>query len=218
MSGFFITFEGIDGCGKTTQAEALIERFSQIQVEYLYLREPGGTSISESVREILLDKNNTKMCDRTEILLYAAARAQIVEEIIKPGLNDGKIVVCDRYADSTAAYQGYGRQLDISIVDAAIELATGGLQPHLTFFFNLSLETATRRRTENGKGEDRLEAEGVRFYQRVSDGYLQLAQRYQQRFVTIDAEKSRGEQHEQVWEITKARALKMGLSMEAFNG
>ena len=215
MRGFFITFEGLDGCGKTTQAKAVAEKFSALNIDHIYVREPGGTSISEAIREMLLDNMNDKMHASTELLLYAAARAQIVEQVIAPALKEDNAVICDRYADSTTAYQGYGRQLDLKLVNAAINLATNGLQADLTLFFNVSLLSAATRRNASGKN-DRLEAEKNDFHSRVQEGYLRLAEENKQRFVCIDAEKSIESQYQTVWKIVRARAIDSGFKPEAF--
>ncbi|KAA3652738.1 MAG: dTMP kinase [Calditrichaeota bacterium] len=214
MSGFFITFEGVDGCGKTTQAKSLLKKFSALNINHIYVREPGGTVISENVRALLLDNAHANMHARTELLLFAAARAQIVEEVIRPALAVGKAVICDRYTDSTAAFQGYGRALDIQMIDAAIQLATNGLHPDLTFLFDLSLETAKQRRENAGKSDDRLEAETLAFHQRVRNGYLQIAQENFHRFVVIDAENPVKTQENEVWEKIYTFAKDIGFELE----
>ncbi len=185
-------------------------------IEHLYVREPGGTTISELIRAILLDNSNSEMHARTELLLYAAARAQIVEQVIRPALIVGKVVICDRYTDSTAAYQGYGRRLDLNLIDAAIRLATNDLQADLTLFFDVSLETAEKRRRTGGKSDDRLEAENREFHARVRSGYLQLAKKYAHRFVTIDAEQGIEAQQQTVWQAVCEKAKKAEFKMEAF--
>ncbi|MCA9732490.1 MAG: dTMP kinase [Deferribacteres bacterium] len=214
MSGFFITFEGIDGCGKTTQAQILMKNFSALNIDHLYVREPGGTTISENIRTLLLDNAHAIMGARTELLLFAAARAQIVDEVITPALQLGKAVICDRYTDSTAAFQGYGRELDYNLIQSAIQLATQGLEPHLTFLFDLDLDTAKQRRNNTGKLDDRLESEEIAFHQRVRKGYLQLARDHAHRFVVIDALKPVETQEKEIWKITQIFAKRAGFELE----
>ncbi len=193
MSGLFITFEGVDFCGKSTQAQKLTERLSQAGREVLFVREPGGTAISEAVRDILLDNRFVEMHKHTELLLYGAARAQIVAEQIKPALANGKIVVCDRYIDSTTAYQGYGRKIDLSFTTAVNKIATQGLEPDCTFLIDLPVEIAEERRIAGGKQKDRLEIEAVEFYQNIRQAYLDIAKKEKHRYVVLDGKCSIGE-------------------------
>lgn len=172
--GLFISLEGIDGSGKTTQIPLLLEYLRGLGLEPVTVREPGGTRISEKIRELLLDVDNQDMSFRTEAMLYGASRAQLVEEIIKPALNGGKVVVADRFLDSTIAYQGYGRGLDLDFLHQVNHLATGGLLPDLTLVLMVSPQIAYQRR-KKGKS-DRLEGEGLLFQQQVYDGYLALAE------------------------------------------
>lgn len=185
--GFFITFEGPDGGGKTSQAAALAEHLRQQGYPVLATREPGGTPIGERVREVLSDLKNREMQPRTEILLFQASRAQLVEQVILPHLRGGGIVVSDRYADSTLAYQGYGHQkFELSQVKALIDFATGGLKPDLTLLLDLDVQVGLQRRIEGG-GWNRLDDYDLAFHQRVRQGFLQMAQAEPQRWAIVDA-------------------------------
>ena len=187
MKGIFITFEGIDGCGKSTQCEMLKDYLKEYGKEFIFVREPGGTEIGERIREILLDKKNTQMTARTELLLFEAARAQITDEVIKPALEDGKIVICDRFFDSSSAYQGMARGMGMDFVANLNMAATGGLKPDVTFFFDISAEEALVRRGKRGEASDRIELAGLKFQEDVRQGYLELAASSGGRIVTIDA-------------------------------
>jgi dTMP kinase len=182
----FITFEGPDGSGKTTQLRSLAEFLCQHNYQVLTTREPGGTTISEQIRSVLFDLKNTQMVPRTEILLFLASRAQLVEEVIRPYLASGGIVLCDRYADSTLAYQGFGHQLNLDQLKLLINFATGGLKPDLTLLLDLEVEEGLRRR-EQGGSWNRLDAYTLAFHQRVRRGFLELAREEPQRWVTINA-------------------------------
>jgi len=178
--GFFITFEGIEGCGKTTQLRRLAAELRAAGHAVQLTREPGGCAIADSVRALLLDSANSAMAPSTELLLYAAARAQHVAEVIRPALAAGGIVLCDRFSDATLAYQGYGRGLDPGIIAELNRLATGGLAPDVTLLLDLPVEDGLARARERnadsaGPDEGRFEAEALAFHQRVRDGYLQLA-------------------------------------------
>ena len=169
--GMFISLEGIDGSGKTTLKENLIKRMSQ-NYEVLGIREPGGTIISEKIRDMLLDVRNEGMIDKTEALLYSAARSQLIEEVIRPALEQGKIIIADRFMDSTLAYQGYGRGIDLQFLEDLTRLATGGLKPDITFLLDIDpIEGQRRRRNDI---PDRLEKEGMEFQNRIRNGYLEL--------------------------------------------
>lgn len=170
----FISFEGIDKCGKSTQMSRIRDALAAKGFSVLVVREPGGTALSERIRDILLDKVNMEMTSETEILLFEAARAQIVREVIKPALEDGKIVLCDRFFDSTMAYQGYARGLPKETVEYLNQFATGGLVPDITFILDLPVETAWARWGEKD-AKDRLELQGLAFMQKVRDGYLAIA-------------------------------------------
>jgi dTMP kinase len=185
----FITFEGIEGCGKTTQIRLLAERLRQSGLEILVTREPGGCPIADAIRSILLHPDSHALVPRAELLLYAAARAQHVDEVIRPALARGTLVLCDRFIDATVAYQGGGRGLDPSLIASLNSLATDGLLPDLTLLLDMpaaeGLQRA-RRRNAAAPEEDRFEREALDFHCRVRNEYLQLA-RQQTRFMVIDA-------------------------------
>ncbi len=183
----FITLEGPDGSGKTSHVKPLAEWLEQ-QGRHVHLaREPGGTAISEQIRDILHDLKNTAMHPHTETLLYQAARAQIVEEVLRPKLAEGWIVLCDRYADSTLAYQGYGHQQNLDEIRALLRYATGGLLPDLTLLLDVDAETGLRRRQKGGGEWNRLDAYDLDFHCRVRDGYLELVKQEPGRWVVVDA-------------------------------
>jgi dTMP kinase len=185
----FITLEGTEGCGKTSQVAPLADTLRQQSWDVLTTREPGGTPIGEQIREVLHSLENTEMHARTEILLFQAARAQHVEQVIRPHLARGGVVICDRYADSTLAYQGYGRQQPLEPLRALVDYATGGLKPDLTLLLDLDVEVGLRRRAKGGEW-NRLDALEVAFYQRVRQGYYELVQAEAERWVVIDASQS----------------------------
>ena len=183
----FITLEGPEGSGKTSQLPALVEYLREQGYDVFPTREPGGTSIGEQIREVIHDLKNVEMHPRTETLLYQAARAQIVEEVFKPRLAAGEIVISDRYYDSTIAYQGYGHQQDLDQVRALVRYATGGLVPDLTILLDIDVEAGLRRKTQNGSEWNRLDAYTLEFHQRVRRGYLEMAKAEPERWVVIDA-------------------------------
>jgi len=186
MSGAFITFEGVEGCGKSTQIACLERHLREKGMEVEVTREPGGTAIAEAIREVLLDPRHGDMGEVTELLLYAAARAQHVHGRIAPALKAGKVLLCDRFADSTTAYQGAGRGIDAALLDQLHRIATGGLRPDLTFLLDLDPEEGLARVRARGR-TDRLEQEALAFHCRVREGYLAAAQRETDRFAVIDA-------------------------------
>jgi dTMP kinase len=184
----FITLEGPDGSGKSTHIGPLVEYLRQQGYPVLTTREPGGTLISDQVRAVLLNRmENTAMHPRTEILLFLAARAQLVEEVIRPRLSAGEIVLSDRYADSTLAYQGYGHGVDCDLLRQLLNFATGNLWPDLTILLDVDVEVGLRRRQVSGCEWNRLDAYTVSFHQRVRQGYHELAQRDPARWVIVDA-------------------------------
>ena len=185
--GYFITFEGPDGSGKSTQIQALAESLRGLGQTVLLTREPGGTEISEEIRDLLHDLRHHEMQPRAEILLYSAARAQLVGQIIRPGLTGGSTVLCDRYADSTLAYQGYGHGLDLGVLRQITAFATDDLQPDLTVLFDLDPAVGLQRRQVEGVEWNRLDAYDLAFHQRVRQGYHALAQAEPGRWVTLDA-------------------------------
>lgn len=189
MKGLFISLEGPDGAGKSTVlAEVLKQIGPKLKTQYLVTREPGGSQIAEKIRQIILDPANSEMDDRTEALLYAAARSQHVEEIVKPALKAGKIVFSDRFVDSSLAYQGAGRDLGIKEVKSINDFATGGLEPDLTLFFKLDPKIGLARIAKlRPDHEDRLEQEKLAFHEKVYAGYLKVAEMNPDRIAIIDA-------------------------------
>ena len=183
----FITLEGPDGSGKTSHIGPLTQWLIDQGHVVFATREPGGTKISEQIRSVIHDLKNTDMKPRTETLLYQAARAQIVEQIIRPKLQAGILVLCDRYADSTIAYQGYGHQQDLDEVRALVRYATGGLVPDLTLLLDLDAEAGLKRRSKNAIEWNRLDAYDLEFHRRVRQGYLEMARQEPARWVVIDA-------------------------------
>ncbi len=198
----FLSFEGIDGCGKSTQARKLVERFNQRGISTILVREPGGTRISEAIREILLERKTNELTARTESLLMTASRAQLTQEVIVPNLEAGKWVIADRFTDSTLAYQGGGRHLEIEWLIDLNAFATNRLQPHLTFYLDVFPEESFRRRRVN---EDRIEKEGLEFQARARQAYLDLAQRYLDRIVVLNGHDPVSTLHEQIWQELERR-------------
>lgn len=186
--GYFITFEGPDGCGKSTQVRLLEDHCRKLGYTVKLTREPGGPAISEKIRALLLDPENKEMCARTEALLYAASRAQHVDQTIKPAVDSGEIVICDRFMDSSIAYQAFGRELgdDVRIIN---EFAVAGMQPDLTFFLDIDPEKGLMRAASHSK-PDRLEQEKLEFHQKVYKGYQVIKEIYKSRYVCLDAEQS----------------------------
>ncbi len=182
-----ITLEGPEGSGKTTQARLLAEWLRRQGHEVVLVREPGGTPIGDQVRAVLHDPANTGMAPWAEVFLYAASRAQLVSEVIRPALEAGKVVLCDRYADSTLAYQGYGRGLDLEALRVVIALATGGVTPDLTFYLDIAPEEGLARRQAGGGEFNRLDRETMEFHHRVRAGYLELAGREPHRWIVVNA-------------------------------
>lgn len=185
----FITFEGPEGSGKTSQIPQLRDYLVAIGYPVFCTREPGGTSIGDQIREVLLANKNTDMHPRSEILLFQASRAQLVEQEINPRLEANEIVLCDRYADSTIAYQGYGHRLDLEQLRNIVHFATGGLKPDLTLLLDLDVEIGLTRRQKDG-GINRLDAFELDFHHRVRSGYLELVAAEPERWVIIDASQS----------------------------
>jgi len=179
----FVTFEGIDGCGKSTQALLAYQYLLSLKYNVKLLREPGSTAVAEKIRDVLLNRK-LRMTDVTEVLLYEAARAEITAREIAPALTKGTIVLCDRFYDSTTAYQGYGRRLDIRMVKGLHKVAVGEVVPDLTFLFDVDLKTAFSRR---GSNPDRLESESRAFHNRVRLGFLEIARKERRRIKVIDA-------------------------------
>jgi dTMP kinase len=200
MAGFFITFEGIDFCGKTTQAKKLASYLKRKGRDVVLFREPGGERISEKIRKILLSKKNREMTHATELLLYLASRAQLTERVIVPSLKQKKIVICDRYSDSTLAYQGYGRGLNKSMIKHLNQVSSCGLCPNLTILLDVPVKVCLKRKAKEKKGKDRLEKEKLEFHQKIRDGYLKIAQNSKKRIKVIDGR----EDQEKTWQKVKS--------------
>ena len=214
----FITFEGIEGSGKTTQISLLDEFLLKKRLPCMSTREPGGTEIGEELRKILLSSHNAKMRPLTELFLYMAARAQHVQEIIKPALADGKIVICDRFSDASIAYQVYARGFDIELVKQMNEIATSGLTVDITFLLDCPVDTGLMRAMERisaqtGQGkEDRFEREEKSFHKKVREGYLKIAQEERKRVVVIDGTKDRETIHKEICDFLLPRIREGGKS------
>ncbi len=203
----FITFEGIEGCGKSTQVKLAGDYLSEHRIPFITTEEPGGTPIGRRVREMLLNNapyDSAEMHAETELLLFFAARAQHVREVIRPSLKEGKVVLCDRFSDATIAYQGFGRGLDIDLIRLINDFSSGGLKPDFTLLFDLPVEMGLKRameRISSNKGmpaEDRFEREALEFHSRVREGYLSLARNEPDRFRIVDASKDIESVHHEV--------------------
>lgn len=186
----FITLEGPEGSGKTSQMPLLAEYLSQQGYSVLTTREPGGTQISNQVRQVLMSMENKAMYPRTEVLLFLSARAQLVEEVIRPHLLAGDVILSDRYGDSTLAYQGYGHGMELDTLRRLLDFTTGRLYPDLTLLLDVDVETGLHRRRSSGGEWNRLDDYAVEFHQRVRNGYLELARQEPQRWVWVDANRS----------------------------
>jgi dTMP kinase len=202
--GSLITFEGIDGCGKSTQVKMLMKSMNQSGDKTVLVREPGGTTISEEIRNILLHRHLEDICDRTEALLMTGSRAQLTYEIIQPNLKAGINVIADRYTDSTLAYQGGGRNLDIEWLIDLNKFATYNLEPHVTFFVDVLPEEASRRKSLE---KDRIERAGIQLQTNVRNAYLSLASRFQERFVVIQGHNTIPNIHKSILIELKRRQL-----------
>jgi dTMP kinase len=190
MPGRFFVFDGIDGCGKSTQILRAANRLSGEGYDVLSTREPGGTPIAEKIRSIILSPDNQEMAPECELLLYGAARAQHVREKIGPALKNGSIVLCDRFELATFAYQGFGRSIPLELLKRINEIATGGCTPDLTFVFNIPVTVAMERLAASGKAPDRLEQESIEFFENVANGFRTLAAKDPAHIVVLDAEQS----------------------------
>jgi dTMP kinase len=197
MPGLFITFEGGEGSGKTTQLKALLAVLRGSGIEAVETRDPGGSAAGKQIRELLLDREQVRMEATTELFLYEASRAQLVAEVIHPALARGQVVLCDRFCDSTVAYQGYGRGLDLVLIAQLNAVATGGLAPDLTFLLDLEpgqgLERASQREQQLRQRQDRMERELLAFHQRVRDGYRAIAAAEPRRVVVLDGTRGMSE-------------------------
>ena len=205
----FITIEGPEGSGKTTAVDAAVKELEKLGYQIVRTREPGGTPIAEQIRNVILDKNNTAMDQRTEALLYAASRRQHLVEKVWPALKEGKIVVCDRYLDSSLAYQGGARGLGVDNILQVNSFATEGTFPDLTLLFDLDPEIGLARIAANSNREvNRLDLEKIEFHKKVRNTFLELAKRYPERFVVIDASQSREEVAKKTLEVMLSRICK----------
>lgn len=206
IAGKLITFEGIDGSGKSTQIRLLEAEFGKLGISYKTFREPGGTKLSEKIRAMLLDKENIELYSNAESLLFAAARAQLTAEQIKPAITKGEFVICDRFTDSTIAYQGYGRGLNINNLELMNTIATDGLIPDITFILDIDPQKATERlKTVN---PDRMEAAGIDFFQKIRQGYCQIREQNQSRCIVIDGEKPQKDISKEIHHIIMERFRK----------
>ncbi|SYZ74710.1 Thymidylate kinase [Candidatus Zixiibacteriota bacterium] len=199
--GWFITFEGIDGSGKTTQLKLTAAMLRKHHFQVLVLREPGSTPVAEKTRKILLDKKN-QIPPEAELFLYLAARADLVRKVIAPAIDKGMIILCDRFFDSTTAYQGYGRGLDIDLIRKLNKLAVGRYEPDITFLVDVDYKTSLKRRK---KQTDRLESESRLFFNRVRNGFLQIARREKRRTVVLDGRRGAGEVFAEVKSCLKTK-------------
>jgi dTMP kinase len=209
MRGLFITFEGLDGTGKTTQIHELETKLSELGLPYKKTREPGGTPIAEKIRDIILDPKNTEMCFQAEALLYAASRAQHVSEVIKPALEKGEIVICDRFFDSTLAYQGYARELSLEDLHYINNFAMQEVKPELTFLLDIPAAHTSER--INSRELDRLDLEEMDFKNRVRAGFLKIADFEKNRVKVINASLEIQEIHDIIWEKTKSILKEKGM-------
>lgn len=209
MAGFLVSFEGGDGCGKSTQIKLFTEFLKRENIDFLCTREPGGTDVGEEIREILLHSKG-KMSAETEFLLFSASRSKIVEDVIKPALKEGKVVVLDRYYDSSYTYQGYAGDLKVKDLENITEFAIKGTVPNLTFLLDLSYEDAMKRKNKDEKLKDldRIESKGKEYHNKVRQGYLLLAKKNKKRIVVIDANQSVEKIEKQIQDVFQKRYKK----------
>lgn len=191
----FITFEGIDLCGKSTQAKLLLEYLQSKKKKVIYVREPGGTKISEKIRHLLLDKDHVEMEYVTEFLLFSASRYQLTNEVIIPHLKKNYIVICDRYFDSSTAYQGFGGKIDVKDINQVNRFATSGLKPDITFLLHITPEESFKRKKLMNKAGDRIEEKTLAYYKKVVNGYMQIAKTNKKRYKVIDGKKNVNDIH-----------------------
>ena len=202
--GKFITFEGIDGCGKSTQVKMLVDKLEQLSINVIAIREPGGTRISESIRDILLYRDTQELGKRTEALLMTASRAQLTKEVILPSLSKGTWVIADRYADSTLAYQGGGREIEVDLLEKLNQFATYDKIPDLTFFIDILPDEGVKRQKTK---LDRIEQAGIDFQSSVRNLYLKLAEKYSDRIIIINGQENINTIHENIWQEFEKRML-----------
>jgi dTMP kinase len=209
MKGLFITFEGIEGCGKSTQAKLLKEYLEEKGWSVFLTREPGGPKISEAIRKLLLSTENKEMLPETEVLLYMASRSQHTGEWIIPALQKGKMVISDRYYDSTLAYQGAARRIDIKLIDTITKFATFGIKPDITFLVDLPAEIGLSRISK--QDADRLEMESIEFHKKVRKGFIEIAKREKKRYIIVDGTKSVEEIHNEIMKIMEDKLRKVSI-------
>jgi len=200
MAGTLITFEGIDFCGKSVQIQQLTARLRRQKIPFRLFREPGGTIIAEKIRTTLLTKEKEEMSPITEYLLYSAARAQLVRHKILPSLQQGLLVICDRYYDSSTAYQGYGRNIDLDLIHRINQVATSGKRPDLTFLLDIDIQEMERRKKQSAKELDRLEDQKLVFFEKVRNGYLEIVKQESERFYVIDGTRTINSIAEEIWQ------------------
>lgn len=201
----FITFEGIDLSGKSTQIKLLKEYLISKRKKVITVREPGGTQISEKIRDILLDKKNLNMEYLTEFLLFSSSRHQLTREVIIPKLKEKYFVISDRYFDSSTAYQGYGGMIELKTISYVNKIASGALIPDLTFLINISIDECVKRKKLMNKTEDRIEQKKISYYKKVTNGYLQIAKNNKGRFVVIDGTRTIQEIHTEIISVLKSK-------------
>ena len=201
--GFFITFEGGEGSGKSYQTRVLYRRLQKLLVPAVLVHEPGSTALGEKLSRMLKWGKTHEISPLAEVMLFNAARAQLIKEVILPGLAEGKVVICDRFADSTTVYQGYGRGLDVDAVKAANLAATGGLKPNLTFLLDISVKDGLARKSV--RETNRFEREAIAFHQRVRQGYVELAAAEPERFIVVDARQERARIAAIIWQVVSSR-------------
>ena len=206
MKGKFVTFEGCEGVGKSRQLAMLVEYLNNTGVKFYLTREPGGSKISEQIRSVILDGKNTEMSGACEALLYAAARVQLLDEIIKPKLDAGELIFCDRYVDSSLAYQGVARGLGLEFVESINSYALENFMPDLTIFLDLPPEMAFKRKGGVDKN-DRVELSGMEFHNNVYKGYKMLCEKYPERFIAVDASGTKEETHEKIKKLLKDKKI-----------
>ena len=202
----FITFEGIDLSGKSTQAKLLYDCLRRKKKKVILVREPGGTTVSEKIRDILLDKSLKNMFSLTEFLLFSASRHQLTEEVIKPHLKKGYFVICDRYYDSSTAYQGYGGKIEMGIINNINTIASNKLNPDVTFFVDIDMKESAKRRYSMKKTKDRMESKKVEYFNKVIKGYRELSRLNKRRFVLLDGKKSIEELQNDILNILRKKS------------
>jgi len=218
----FITFEGIEGSGKSTQISLLADHLSEQGIPFISTREPGGSNIGKKIRKLLLSTENTEITSRAELLLYAADRAQHVEQVVKPALTEGKVVLCDRFSDATIAYQGYARGLDLELIHNLNSLATGGIKPDLTYLIDCPVETgigrARKRGEAEGSDEMRFEKEALSFHTKVLEGYKEIARNEPERVSVIDGTMQINAIHNSIIELFSKKYARATISQEPLAG